>query len=134
MGGYFHPEWFTSPYLASLSRATSLSINWRELYAAVTALATWGPQLAGQNVYFHIDNQAVVAALNKHYSPAPHMMALVRHWCLLLVQYDINPRPVYIPTDVNTDADDLSRLQVPRFRQRRTSASPTPTWPTLIPY
>ena len=134
MGGYYHPEWFSTPYLASLSDATSYSINWRELYAAVTALATWGPQMVGRNVYFHIDNQAVVAALTKHYSPAPHLMALVRAWCLLLVQYDVNPRPIYIHTDLNIDADDLSRLKLDSFRQRRTSALPTQTWPTMLPY
>ena len=133
MGCYCHPEWFSSPYVSSLSRAREYSINWRELYAAVTALATWGPRLAGKNVYFHIDNQAVVAGLNKHYSPATHMMSLIRSWCLLVVQYDVNPRPVYIPTDENVDADDLSRLNVEKFKDRRGTAYPTPTWPLLMP-
>ena len=134
MGGYFHPDWFYSPYLASLAPARGYSINWRELYAAVSALATWGPQLAGKNVYFHIDNQAVVAVLKKHYSPAPHIMALVRTWCLLIVRYDVNPRPIYIPTDDNVDADDLSRMKIASFQDRRPTASPHPTWPLLLPF
>ena len=133
MGCFMYPEWFSSPYISSLAPAKAYSINWRELYAAVTALATWGPRMAGCNVYFHIDNQAVVAILRKHYSPAPHMMALLRSWCLMLVQYDVTIRPIYIPTDVNIDADDLSRLQVSRFRDRHPSALPYPTWPTLLP-
>ena len=104
------------------------------MYAAVTALATWGPRLRGSNVYFQIDNQAVVGGLKKHYSPAPHLMALIRVWCLLIVEYDINPRPVYINTHDNVDADDLSRLQVDSFRARRSAVHPTPTWPLLLPY
>ena len=133
MGCFMFPEWFSAPYVSSLAPALEFSINWRELYAAVTALATWGPRMAARNVYFHIDNQSVVAALNKHYSPAPHLMSLVRLWCLLLVQYDINVRPIYIPTDENVDADDLSRLQVTSFRDRHPAAQQTPTWPTLPP-
>ena len=61
-------------------------------------------------------------------------MALIRVWCLLIVQHDINPRPVYISTHDNLDADDLSRLQLEAFRARRTNASPTPTWPSLPPF
>ena len=134
MGGYYHPEWFACTYVSSLHRALSLSINWREMYAAVTALATWGPRLAGRNVWFHIDNQSVVAGLSKKYSPRPHMMALIRAWCLLLVRYDINPRPVYINTHLNVDADDLSRGEILKFLARRPHVSPTATWPTLIDY
>ena len=128
------PEWFYAPYVASLAPALDYSINWRELYAAVTALATWGHRMVGRNVYFHIDNQAVVAVLSKHYSPAPHMMALVRSWCLMLVQFDVNVRPIYIPTDDNIDADDLSRLRISSFRDRHPFALPTPTWPNLLPF
>ena len=134
MGCYCHPDWFSSPYVSTLARARDFSINWREMYAALTALATWAPRFRGLNVCFQIDNQAVVGALSKHYSPAPHLMALIRQWCLLIVQYDINPRPVYISTHDNLDADDLSRLQLEAFRARRTNASPTPTWPSLPPF
>ena len=134
MGGYCHPDWFACAYVSSLHRALSLSINWREMYAAVTALATWGPRIAGRNVWFHIDNQSVVAGLSKKYSPVPPMMALIRAWCLLLVRYDINPRPIYINTHQNIDADDLSRGEAESFRRRRPDASPTPTWPNLIEF
>ena len=134
MGAYFHPDWFSTPYVGSLARATSNSINWRELFAALAALLTWAPRLAGKNVYFHIDNQSVVFALKKHYSPVTSMMALIRTWCLTIVRYNINPRPIYISTTDNVDADDLSRLAANSFRERNPHASPTPTWPTLTPF
>ena len=130
MGGFMFPEWFSTPYVASMAYARAYSINWREMLVAVTALATWGPRMVGRNVYFHIDNQSVVFALRKHYSPVPHMMSLIRSWCLMLVQYDVNVRIVYIQTDVNIDADDLSRLHVTSFQERNPGALPTPTWPT----
>ena len=134
VAGYFHPDWFATTFSGSMAGAASMSINWRELYAVLTALATWGPRLSGRNVKFHIDNQSVVAALTKLYSPVPTFMALIRDWASLIVRYSVNPLPIYIPTGDNVDADDLSRMRINSFLERQPQASATSTWPTLIKF
>ena len=94
---------------------SQFSINWRELHAAVKALASWAPSLAGTKVMFHIDNSTTCFVLNKYYSPIPELMELIRCWCLLIEQYSITVAVVYIPTDDNVWADALSRGDIDRF-------------------
>lgn len=132
LGCYFHPEWIFLSYSASISHARSMSINWRELHAALTALTTWSRRLSASNVIFHIDNQAVVAGLQKHYSPVPALMALIRHWCFTITTNSINAFPVYISTHHNVDADDLSRQRISQFLARHPDAHPFPTWPAAL--
>ena len=107
------------------------SINWREFYAAVAALATWAKSLAGKPVVFHIDNTTVCCILNKLYSPVKELMKFTREWCLLIEQYNISVAVVYIDTKSNVDADDLSRLHTQDFLDRNPGANRYMTWPTL---
>ena len=131
-GCYFHPEWVSLTYSSSIAHARQMSINWRELHAAVIALSTWSGRLTASNVIFHIDNQSVVGALQKHYSPVVSFMTLIRHWCHIISTNSINAFPVYISTHENIDADDLSRLRISQFLARHPDASPHPIWPEFL--
>ena len=126
-------EWFAMSYVAGCGSLASQSINWRELHVAVKALATWGHYWSGGLVVFHIDNQATCGVLSKLYTPAPHLMELVRSWALLLEQFQIEVKIEYICTHDNVCADALSRGLMEEFKTYRPQAS-VATWPHPVPY
>ena len=134
MGAFNHGQWFSISFTGKWDACKSRSINWRELLAAVKALATWGPSLTGQNVVFHIDNTSICYILNKLYSPSPDLMELVRSWCLYLEIFRINVAPVYISTHANVDADDLSRGRIREMSDRNPQADTCMTWPAAIKF
>ena len=53
-------------------------ILWKELFAIVNAINTWGQQWAKQKILFHCDNEAVVEIWCKGSTHDPETMALVR--------------------------------------------------------
>ena len=53
-------------------------ILWKELFAIVNAVNTWGPLWAKQKILFHCDNQAVVEIWHKGTTRDSETMALVR--------------------------------------------------------
>ena len=130
-GGVCGPHWFQIAYVGKYGSMLEKSINWREFYAALVALGTWAPSLAGKPVVFHIDNMTVVHILNKLYTPVKELMHFTREWCLLIERYNISAAIVYIDTKANIDADDLSRLNAQDFLARNPGVSKTMTWPTL---
>lgn len=132
-GGVCDGEWWATVYAGSASFPRSRSINWRELHAAVVALATWSPHIPGAKVMLHIDNSAACHILNKLYTPVPELMELVRQWALLVEKYSISTSIVYIPTLENTMADALSRGEIDKFKAVH-GGNPSRVWPTKIQY
>ena len=130
-GGVCESEWFQIAYQGRFQAMLERSINWREFYAALVALATWAKSLAGKPVIFHIDNTTVCCILNKLYTPVKELMRFTREWCLLIEKYNITVAVVYIDTKSNVDADDLSRLHTQEFLDRNPTANRHMTWPTL---
>ena len=57
-GAYLQGHWFQGRW--SPSHLFS-SIQWKELYPSVVAVATWGPQWHTKQVLFLCDNKSVVA-------------------------------------------------------------------------
>ena len=124
-------EWFQIAYQGKYRSMFGKSINWRELYAALVALATWVKSLAGKPVVFHIDNTTVGCILNKLYTPVKELKHFTIEWCLLIEQFNISVAVVYIDTNSNVDADDLSRLNTLAFLERNPGANHFMTWPAL---
>ena len=131
MGAVCKNEWFLISYSGSFAYQLEKSINWREFYVAVAALATWASSLKGKAVVFHIDNMVVCNILNKLYSPVRELMYFTRQWCILIEKFNISPAIVYIDTAANIDADDLSRLREQDFLDRNPEANRHMTWPVL---
>ena len=131
MGAMYESQWFGLSYTSSLAPLVNRSINWREFHVAVTALATWARELEGKSVVFHIDNTVVCSILNSLYSLVQELMFFTRAWCLLIERFSITAAVVYINTDVNKDADDLSRLKFDDFHNRNPSANSYMTWPCM---
>ena len=56
------------------------AITWKELFAIVAAVLTWGSFWSRQKILFHCDNQAVLDIWDRGSTRAPYTMGLV---CLL---------------------------------------------------
>lgn len=119
-------HWYYAPFEDGFISFSDESINWRELIAVVMALNTWGELLQGSNIVFHIDNTSVCYLIHKMYSPSRPLMALLRIWALLVERYSVHYMAVYIPTDKNVDADDLSRGRIQDFKRRNPDADSDP--------
>ena len=113
----------------------SMDITWKELYAIVIAVHTWGPswQWQKQKKLFHCDNQAVVDIWKKGSTRAPQTMALVRLLYFYAAYHNLNACMVHVPGVCNDIADSLSRFQMDRFMKLAPQANTTPdnipTWP-----
>jgi hypothetical protein len=124
-GAFFHGEWcylgWSSCWQEILGDMTFL-----ELVPVVLAVYLWADKLANKKVILHIDNQALVAILNKQSSKSKLVMSLVRPLVLKCMQYNILFRAVYISTKLNIIADSISRKQWERFRHAAPEADPAP--------
>jgi hypothetical protein len=126
-GAYFSGEWcfFGWPkhwkYIDGYHDMTLL-----ELIPVVLSIIIWGNKLANKKITFHIDNQALVAILNKHTSKSEHVMVLVRALVLKCMVHNILFRAEYISTKSNIIADAISRKQWTRFRHAAPNAQMAP--------
>ena len=112
-GALFGREWFASKWssaeIAAANRKKRVSMPFFELYALVTAAATWGHQWTGKRITFRCDCMPVVQCLNSGHSDDPGMMSLLRHFCLLACRSQFDFRCEHIPGVLNRAADILSR-------------------------
>ena len=127
-------EWFYVTYSGSASWMLQMTICWRELYALVKAICTWGHNLQNKQLCLHVDNMGVVYSVNKLYSRSPPIMSLIRSLCLLVELYHIDIYAEYISTTDNVAADALSRLNMDSFRAVRPTANKYMTWPSQFDY
>ena len=133
VAGIWGNHWFAAPFEEGYISYADESINWREMMAVLLAANTWGGELMGRNVIFHIDNAATCYLIHKMYSPSQPLMALLRIWALIVDKYSINFAAAYIPTKENVDADDLSRNRIDCFRERNPGADKEPTGISSLP-
>ena len=132
-GAYWNGRWIQSHWSSSQN---NMDITWKELFAIVVAVHTWGSSWSRQKILFHCDNRAVVDIWDKGSTRAPHTMGLVRllYFCASL--YNINVCVTHIAGSCNDIADSLSRFQMDKFRMLapRSEVLPDciPAWPTQI--
>ena len=87
----------------------------------------WGCSLSNKKVLFHIDNQAVVAILNKKSSKSKNVMTLIRKLVLVTIKYNILIKAQYIPGKLKNIADALSRFNWQLFVELAAMAANEPT-------
>ena len=87
----------------------------------------WGIHLKNKRIIFNVDNQAVVAIINKKSSKSNRVMTLVRNLVSLSLQYNIMLKAEHIPGKINSIADALSRSDWQRFKTLCPEADPEPT-------
>ena len=103
------------------------SMPWKELYAIVRAVATWGHSWAGKQVLLHCDCMPVVLMWRKGDSAVPQIAALLRTLWLLCATHDFTLTITHIAGTDNVCADLLSRNQIEAFKALRPPNSPSPT-------
>ena len=113
----------------------NFNITILELFPIVLAIEIWGPLMRDKCNVFFSDNQAVVEIINKQTSKDRSVMALLRHFVLCTLKYNILFHAKHIAGCVNRESDALSRLQVEKFRALAPYADeqPTPVPAGLLP-
>ena len=129
-GTYWSGKWLQARWTPIQQ---SMDITWKELYAIVTAVHTWGSCWQRQKILFHCDNKAVVDIWEKGSTCAPQIMALIRLLYFCAANHNINVCIVHVPGIYNDIADSLSRFQMERFRTLAPEADlipdNIPAWP-----
>ena len=130
--GVYGNLWFTVPFAEKEAWMALRPIAWRELYAIVVCIATFGTLFAHGRVAMFTDNQAVMWCINNGKSACPQLMALIRSLYYYTTYYEIDCRAFYINTHDNYVADRLSRLKFDEVYQCNISLSSEPTIPSNI--
>ena len=130
-GAYWSGRWLQAHW--SLNDCKK-DIVWKELFAIVAAVNSWGHHWQQKKVLFHCDNQSVCDIWHRDSSRSPEVMALVRMLYFCAAKFDINVMIAHIAGSSNEIADALSRFQATRFHQLAPLAEPQPdtilAWPT----
>ena len=123
-GAVFRSKWFSVGWLASYNEQ---HINFKELFALVAAIFTWGSHHRNKQVVIHTDNLPITQIWHTGSSRDKMIMKLIRALFLYCATNNINLLTKHIPGIFNCDADDLSRLQVAAFHRRNPTANQMPT-------
>jgi hypothetical protein len=131
LGAVCGSTWWAIP-MSTRPGLEQYTIAYLELFAVVTAIATFTSLLQGQTVLLHCDNQVIVAAVSSGTCRCPHVMSLIRALFYYCAQASILIKCQYINTKINSAADALSRLDFSRFRTECPKADAEPTPPVDI--
>ena len=102
-------------------------IAWKELYAIVMGLATFGSEMKSQYIAMYTDNMAIQCCINTGVCRDPAIMSLIRALYYYVTLHCIRYRSFYVSTHDNGPADSLSRNQMQRFRSLCPNADINPT-------
>ena len=97
--------------------AREYSIDFKELFAIVAAVITWGSQWEGKRIVFVTDNLPITQIWHIGTSRSSDIMVLVRKLYLLAAEFGFSASLKHILGVFNPVADALSRLQVLKFKQ-----------------
>ena len=86
VAGYFQGYLFVLPFKGQYAYLKRHSINFRELFAIVVALGTWGRYMERTKVLFHCDNLAIVHAIQNRSSKDINLMHLIRSMFFYMCQ------------------------------------------------
>ena len=93
------------------------SIDFKELFAIVAAVITWGSQWERKRIVFVTDNLPITQIWHTGTSRSSDNMVLVRKLYLLAAEFGFSVSLKHILGIFNPVADALSRLQVVKFKQ-----------------
>ena len=103
------------------------SIDFKELFALVAAVMTWGPEWVGKRIVFYTDNQPITFIWDSGTTPCEDLMTLVRKLFLTAAKFQFSISLKHISVTSNTIADAISRFQVDRIRKLMPTANTQPT-------
>ncbi len=134
LGVVMGDKWTVYPLQGNAQWLKSTSIHYRELLAVCKGVATFGELLRNSKVKLHVDNQAIVYAINAGTIKCERSMELLKSLYYMLCQFNIEVKAEYISTVDNVKADALSRLELDRFMNSHTSAERSMTFPKPVQY
>ncbi len=123
IGGSFGDFWYASRIPR---RFRKRDIQFKELYAVVQATLRWGEQWSGCHVVFHIDNQAIVDAIETDRNRSRHTMSQLRILLMLAACLQFSFSAEWLPSKENTLADAASHFQYSLLFQLAPHLRPKP--------
>ena len=105
----------------------SHSIDFKEFFAIVAAVMTWGSEWAGKRIVFHTDNLPITSIWQSGSTPSKDIMTLVRKLYFVAAENEFSVSFKHIQGVHNPIADSLSRFQESRFRQLAPTADNNPS-------
>ena len=103
------------------------SMPFKEFFAIVAAVATWGHMWRGMKIRFFTDSYTVFQCIQLRRARTPAMAALFRLLYWYCARYDCFVGAAHIPGVENSEADAISRAEFSRFFQLQPYASPYPS-------
>ena len=122
-GAFWSNYWLQSEWSPEQS---AQDIVWKELYAIVSVVNTWGHLCSRQKILFHCDNNTVVDIWQKGSTHCKEIMALVRLLYFCATHHNIHIMITHIAGINNNIADAISRFQMERFRTLAPAANLQP--------
>ena len=94
----------------------SKSINYREMFAVLLAVSTFGHYLRNNSALMNIDNKGMQQALQAGKSKDQDIMALIRCIYFYTSINNVYYRTIFLEGKTNIMADHLSRGRIREFR------------------
>jgi hypothetical protein len=130
VAGYFDRKWFVQQFQGHFMFLQKCSITFREMFAIITALATWASSMRRKKILWQCDDMAIVYISQSCTSNDWSIMNL--DGSVLFIQFDLELSAVHIISEHNDVAECLSRLQMDRFSALSSGADIIPTKPFQI--
>ena len=110
-------KWTVLKFCGKNAWMAKKSIAWREMLAVLLTISTLGMNIKYSDVLMNIDNQAIQLAIQAGKCKDREIMCLIRALYWYCALYHIHYATVHIRSQVNCQADALSRDNVMLFRQ-----------------
>ena len=122
-GGYHKTHWFIAEWDEEFILECKPSINYLELYAVTIGVLSWMHNYSNKKVILFCDNTSVIHMVNTGVSTCRNCMLLLRVITLHCLNFNVKITLKHVPTEQNTYADLLSRLQYKKFRRLARAAN-----------
>ncbi len=127
-GTGFGPYWDSAYLLGEFTKwACSQSITFKELYAIIAAVATWGLSWSGKKIRIYYDNKSICQILQHQNSWSTPVAALLQTLYHLSVKFGCLISAMHLLGVDNPWTDCLSRGWLEKFYAICPSAAPFPT-------
>jgi hypothetical protein len=111
IGGHLEGTGSTDQFSERIpKRHQGKDIMFKGAFAVLRCVQIWKPRMHRKMVVFHVDNQALVSALNRGSCQQRTTQAVVREIYTLATWHSFSLRAVWLSSGDNKRADDLSRF------------------------
>ena len=122
---YFADTWQNHPIPTSQH-----AMSYLEMYPVIASAIVWGHTWANKRVLFMVDNEGLVAILNKGRSKCPAINCLLRRLVLVATVHNFTFQAAWLSTKSNLLADLLSRGHINIFQDHAPDAKRVPCPPS----